>query len=200
MKIDPKIIIVIEKYSELIKLVELAKTLDVKPIIGLRVKMMVKGRGKWEHSSGERAKFGLSIAEILNAVAYLEAVGLIGHNRKLNRSENEGGAAHYVQCTTFGKTYLFRNVMLGINIAAACTLLAFANVSTVSELFYVAAWASLSIINIMTALIGRALFYNLVIPTTMPGAFFWKNKGFEQHARDIGLADNPACGVAPLAH
>jgi arginine decarboxylase len=76
LKIDRKIIIVIEKYSELIKLVELAKTLDVKPIIGLRVKMMVKGRGKWEHSSGERAKFGLSIAEILNAVAYLEAAGL----------------------------------------------------------------------------------------------------------------------------
>jgi hypothetical protein len=44
------------------------------------------------------------------------------------------------------------------------------------------------------------LFYILVIPTTMPGAFFWKNKAFEQHARDIGLADNPATGVAPLAH
>ncbi|TPH15180.1 biosynthetic arginine decarboxylase [Litorilituus lipolyticus] len=76
LKIDRNIIIVIEKYSELLKLVTLAQKLDVKPIIGLRVKMMVKGRGKWEHSSGERAKFGLSIAEILNAVAYLEAEGL----------------------------------------------------------------------------------------------------------------------------
>lgn len=77
LKIDRKIIVVIEKYSELIKLVELSKELDIKPIIGLRVKMMVKGRGKWEHSSGERAKFGLSIAEILNAIAYLEAENLI---------------------------------------------------------------------------------------------------------------------------
>lgn len=34
------------------------------------------------------------------------------------------------------------------------------------------------------------------VPTTMPGAFFWKNKGFEQHARDIGLADMPQTGVA----
>jgi hypothetical protein len=58
----------------------------------------------------------------------------------------------------------------------------------------------LALINTFTATIGRALFYILVIPTTMPGAFFWKNKGFEQHARDIGLADNPATGVAPLAH
>jgi hypothetical protein len=40
----------------------------------------------------------------------------------------------------------------------------------------------------------------LVIPTTMPGAFFWKNKGFEEHARQIGLARMPQVGVAPLRH
>ena len=61
-----------------------------------------------------------------------------------------------------------------------------------------ALWLVLALINCFTATIGRALFYILVIPTTMPGAFFWKNKGFEQHARDIGLADNPATGVAQL--
>ncbi len=49
-------------------------------------------------------------------------------------------------------------------------------------------------------LIGRALFYVLVIPTTMPGAFFWKNKGFEEHARDIGLANMPQVGVVPHLH
>ncbi|WP_076409251.1 DmsC/YnfH family molybdoenzyme membrane anchor subunit [Shewanella sp. UCD-KL12] len=130
----------------------------------------------------------------------IEAVGLIGHNNTLNRSENEGGAAHYVQCTTFGKTYLMRNYLLGFNIIVACGLLAYAKVLTVSEPVFIAAWIGLNVINVFTALIGRALFYNLVIPTTMPGAFFWKNKGFEQHARDIGLADNPACGVAPLGH
>ena len=53
---------------------------------------------------------------------------------------------------------------------------------------------------LVTSLIGRALFYVLVIPTTMPGAFFWKNKGFEQHARDIGLANMPQVGVVPLKH
>ncbi|GLX79437.1 biosynthetic arginine decarboxylase [Thalassotalea insulae] len=72
LKINRKIVIVIEKFSELKKLIALAKQLDVQPFIGLRVKMMVKGRGKWESSSGERAKFGLSIAEILNAVKLLE--------------------------------------------------------------------------------------------------------------------------------
>ena len=52
----------------------------------------------------------------------------------------------------------------------------------------------------LVALVGRALFFVLVIPTTMPGAFFWKNKGFEEHARDIGLADMPQVGVVPRSH
>ncbi|MGJ8693347.1 MAG: biosynthetic arginine decarboxylase [Thalassotalea sp.] len=76
LKIERNIVIVIEKFSELTKLIELSKALDIKPVIGLRVKMMVKGRGKWESSSGERAKFGLSIAEILNAISLLEKEGL----------------------------------------------------------------------------------------------------------------------------
>lgn len=130
----------------------------------------------------------------------IEAIGLIGHNKTLNRSENEGGAAHYVQCTTFGKTYLLRNYLLGFNLFMGCGLLVTFQMQDVSDSITIAVWLSLSLVNIVTAVIGRALFYNLVIPTTMPGAFFWKNKGFEQHARDVGLADNPACGVAPLAH
>jgi len=146
---------------------------------------------------------------IFTAGLVIEAVGLIGHNRTLSRSENEGGAAHYIQCTSFGKTYLLRNGLLAFNILAASGLLlagpfemseSLANQSIAEQPLYLVAWASLILINLVTAVIGRALFYNLVIPTTMPGAFFWKNKGFEQHARDIGLADNPATGVAPLAH
>ncbi len=40
----------------------------------------------------------------------------------------------------------------------------------------------------------------LVIPTTMPGAFFWKNRGFVEHAREVGLADMPQLGVAYERH
>ena len=58
----------------------------------------------------------------------------------------------------------------------------------------------LTVAGLIAALIGRALFYVLVIPTTMPGAFFWNNKSFEQHARDIGLANMPQVGVIPDAH
>jgi len=129
----------------------------------------------------------------------IEATGLVIHNHQLNRSENEGGAAHYVQCTTFGKTYLLRNSLLALNIIAASTLLIVQYLGTDSSALLLP-WLALGLLNCFTAVIGRALFYILVIPTTMPGAFFWKNKSFEEHARDTGLANNPATGVAPLAH
>ena len=71
-----KIIVVIEKFSELISLVKLAKELGVEPMIGLRAKMTVKGRGKWENSGGDKAKFGLSFAELINAVRYVQEQGM----------------------------------------------------------------------------------------------------------------------------
>jgi DMSO reductase anchor subunit len=141
--------------------------------------------------------FVFSIVFILGM--FTEALGLIKHNSDLNRNENEGGAAHYVQNTTFGKTYILRNTLLAINILFTCVLLS-AQILNILEGNQFILWGLFAILNCVTSLIGRALFYILVIPTTMPGAFFWKNKGFEQHARDVGLADNPATGVAPLAH
>jgi len=49
-------------------------------------------------------------------------------------------------------------------------------------------------------LAGRVLFYVLVIPTSMPGAFFWRNRAFEEHARKTELANMPQVGVLPDAH
>lgn len=34
----------------------------------------------------------------------------------------------------------------------------------------------------------------------MPGAFFWKNEGFVEHAREAGLADMPRLGEAYEKH
>jgi len=150
-------------------------------------------------SNQEISQASLTFTSVFILGMVIEALGLLKHNADLNRSENEGGAAHYVQCTTFGKTYLFRNWLLAINITLASALLT-ANLIGYSDVSLLMVWLVLALVNCFTAAVGRALFYILVIPTTMPGAFFWKNKGFEQHARDIGLADNPATGVAPLAH
>ncbi|MBU2978267.1 biosynthetic arginine decarboxylase [Alteromonas sp. C1M14] len=75
-KLGRRIVVVIEKYSELTLLVKTAKELGIDPIIGLRFKMTVKGRGKWESSGGERAKFGLTVAEILKAARFLREQGM----------------------------------------------------------------------------------------------------------------------------
>ncbi|MEW9797681.1 biosynthetic arginine decarboxylase [Alteromonas sp. CYL-A6] len=75
-KLGRKIVVVVEKYSELLLLVKTAKKLDIEPIIGVRAKMTVKGRGKWESSGGERAKFGLTISEIIKTARYLEEEGM----------------------------------------------------------------------------------------------------------------------------
>lgn len=145
----------------------------------------------------DRALLVFTVVFLLGMV--IESGGLAFHHRDLNRSENESGAAHYVQCTTFGKTYFFRNTLLALNITVAAIVLILQATNIIKDSLLLL-WLSLALVNVFTAAIGRALFYILVIPTTMPGAFFWKNKGFEQHARDVGLADNPATGVAPLMH
>jgi arginine decarboxylase len=71
-----KIIIVIEKFSELPKLLKLSEEHNIKPLIGLRGKMSIKSRGRWAKSTGDRAKFGLSISEMLKAVDLMEEHGL----------------------------------------------------------------------------------------------------------------------------
>jgi len=125
-----------------------------------------------------------------------ELIGLTAHARYLNRESGEGAAAHYIQLTTFGKTYWLRNGLLVAAAALACALCVF----TSSTFITLALLPVLAVATFGALVIGRALFYVLVIPTTMPGAFFWKNKGFEEHARDIGLANMPQVGVVPHLH
>ena len=74
-KLQRKVVVVIEKFSEIAPLLRLAAEMNVRPIIGLRTKMRVKTEGRWSGSSGERAKFGLTISEILNAIAYINECG-----------------------------------------------------------------------------------------------------------------------------
>ena len=64
----------------------------------------------------------------------------------------------------------------------------------------VSVYSVLIVIALASNIISRALFYVVVIPTTMPGAFFWKNDGFVEHAREVGLANMPQMGVAYERH
>lgn len=81
-KLGRKVVVVIEKYSELTALVRISKQLNIEPIIGIRSKMQSKGMGRWQGSSGEKAKFGLTVSEVIKSARYLESEGL-GHTLKL---------------------------------------------------------------------------------------------------------------------
>lgn len=130
----------------------------------------------------------------------LEGFGLVMHNRDLSAAEHEGAASHYIQCTTFGKTYLLRNGIMAVNLLFVIGFVTASYFFDFSATIALLGWVLIAVGLLMSSIIGRALFYVLVIPTTMPGAFFWKNKGFEEHARDIGLANLPQVGVVPDVH
>ncbi len=74
-KLGRKIVVVVEKLSELPHLLRLADEMQVEPMIGLRVKLTTKGTGKWEGSSGDFAKFGLTVPELIDAVRILKEKG-----------------------------------------------------------------------------------------------------------------------------
>ncbi|MBI4425173.1 MAG: biosynthetic arginine decarboxylase, partial [Elusimicrobia bacterium] len=76
VKLGKKVIVVVEKSSELESLVRVSREMGVKPLIGLRGKLQTQGSGKWASSAGDTAKFGLTTPEILAAARYLQAEGL----------------------------------------------------------------------------------------------------------------------------
>jgi arginine decarboxylase len=75
-KIGRNVIPVVEKFSELELIVKYAKQHNVKPSIGVRVKLAARGAGRWEQSGGVRSKFGLFISEVMDALEYLRKNGM----------------------------------------------------------------------------------------------------------------------------
>ena len=75
-KLGKKVILIAEKLSEVRSIVRIAKEVGVEPELGVRVRLQTKGAGKWAESGGERAKFGLTTSEILEAAAILKDAGM----------------------------------------------------------------------------------------------------------------------------
>ena len=75
-KLGKKVILIAEKLSEVRAIVRIAKELNVVPEIGIRVRLVARGAGKWAESGGEHAKFGLSTSEILEAANLLREAGM----------------------------------------------------------------------------------------------------------------------------
>ncbi len=71
-KMGKRIFIVVEKLNELEIIARIAKKLDVRPNIGIRIKLASSGSGKWEESGGDASKFGLTSSELLEALDILD--------------------------------------------------------------------------------------------------------------------------------
>jgi arginine decarboxylase len=71
-------IIVLEQIEEVDLAIATSRQLGIKPILGVRAKLSTQGMGRWGTSTGDRAKFGLTIPEIMEAVEKLGAADLLG--------------------------------------------------------------------------------------------------------------------------
>jgi arginine decarboxylase len=70
-QIGHRLIIVVEKPSELDLVLDESAALDIEPEIGVRVRLAASAAGKWQNSGGEKAKFGLSASQVLRLVERL---------------------------------------------------------------------------------------------------------------------------------
>ena len=75
-KMGKRIFIVVEKINELEIISRVSKKLNVKPNLGIRIKLATSGSGKWEESGGDASKFGLTSSEVLEALQLLDKMGL----------------------------------------------------------------------------------------------------------------------------
>lgn len=76
-KLGRKVVMVVEKPSELPLIAEVAKKTGIRPRLGMRVRLSTRGAGKWEASGGDRSKFGLSSGELMDCVNFLNETGLM---------------------------------------------------------------------------------------------------------------------------
>jgi arginine decarboxylase len=71
------VILVVEKFSELPLIAQVAAKAGVKPSIGVRARLSARGAGHWEASGGDRSKFGLGARGLSEAIRFLEENGLL---------------------------------------------------------------------------------------------------------------------------
>ena len=73
VRMKKKVVLILEKVSELDRILTAGKDRGVRPLLGMRAKLYARGSGKWAKSGGEAAKFGLTTPEMLEAVKILRS-------------------------------------------------------------------------------------------------------------------------------
>jgi arginine decarboxylase len=76
-KLGRHTVAVIENITELELLLEHAASFGVRPRIGIRLKLDALATGRWHHSTGDKAKFGLTVPGVLKVVDRLSSAGML---------------------------------------------------------------------------------------------------------------------------
>ncbi len=128
-KMGKRIFIVVEKLNELKLIKTVAERLNIRPNIGIRIKLASAGSGKWEESGGDQSKFGLNSAELLEAIEMARDSGLadciklihfhlgsqITNIRKIKSGLREA-AQFYIQMRQMGMNVEFVDVGGGLGV------------------------------------------------------------------------------------
>ncbi|CAG7857363.1 arginine decarboxylase [biofilm metagenome] len=77
LKLGLQVYLVIEKPVELDMIIAEAATLDIKPLVGVRVRLASISAGKWQNTGGEKSKFGLHANEVLLLIERLQQANLL---------------------------------------------------------------------------------------------------------------------------
>ena len=83
-RLGHRVYIVVEKPSELEEVIRQSADMNIPPLLGLRVRLASIGKGKWQNTGGEKAKFGLSAADVLHLLARLREVGWLANLQLLH--------------------------------------------------------------------------------------------------------------------
>lgn len=70
-------ILVIEQLEEVDVAIAASRNLGIRPILGVRAKLSTKGMGRWCGTTGDRAKFGLTIPEMMQVVEQLRTAEML---------------------------------------------------------------------------------------------------------------------------
>lgn len=74
-RLGHRVLIILEKFSELPTVIEESEALGIEPCLGVRIRLSQTGEGKWQDSGGEKAKFGFSAPQLLCMLDMLRKAG-----------------------------------------------------------------------------------------------------------------------------
>ena len=128
-KMGKRIFLVVEKMNELKLITKIAKQLNIRPNIGIRIKLSSTGSGKWEDSGGDGSKFGLNSSELIESLDFIsknkmeDCLRLIHFHigsqvTKIRRIKNalREASQFYVQLRTMGYNIEFVDIGGGLGV------------------------------------------------------------------------------------